>query len=170
MHNNYCIIWSQILSGNSNMPGNRLVKPYMVFLYPVKSMCYQFMLFISNTNSKANQGEKNRFIQKGQIKMLCWVVYAQMSSLPCPQLFPTEQRNRMPFITPHPSLGLTNQKSLQYNLAKGQITSILLPTQCTDQWKRGTRSTRCSEFRSDIPQILTDVELKPNSYLQFASF
>jgi hypothetical protein len=55
--------------------------------------------------------------------MLCWEVDVHMFSLPS-QLFSPEQRNRMLFY----SLGLTNQKSLQYDWANGQITSILLQT------------------------------------------
>ena len=80
--------------------------------------------------------------------MLCWEVDVQMFSLPCPQLFPTEQRNKKPFNNPHPILGLTNQKSLHNNLANGQINSILPQTPCIE------RTTRHSEFRSDIGQIL----------------
>ena len=45
--------------------------------------CYQLMLFFNNTNPKANQREKNRFIWKGQIIDVMLGGRCTVSPVPC---------------------------------------------------------------------------------------
>ena len=76
-------------------------------------------------------------------------IHAPLSSV----ILSPEKKNRMSFMTSHPCLWLINYKSLQYNWANGQKTSILLQTQTNENIAYVAMSSGLT-FLTDSKQML----------------